>query len=59
VTQPLRPGTDHAIHGHGRGRSWQVVTARDDALTIAYEHAADAWPWRYRAEQSFASPRRR
>jgi aldose 1-epimerase len=53
VDQPLRPGDAHAIHGHGRLRDWQVVEAHDDRLTIVYEHAPDAWPWRYVARQDF------
>jgi aldose 1-epimerase len=53
IAQPLRPGDAHAIHGHGRLLEWQVVEAHDDRLTIACEHAADAWPWRYLARQEF------
>jgi aldose 1-epimerase len=53
IAQPLRPDDAHAIHGHGRLEEWQVVEARDDRLTIAYEHAPDAWPWRYLARQDF------
>lgn len=46
--------TRHAIHGHGWRQDWQVVERGEDQLMLEYEHAPDAWPWPYRARQSFA-----
>jgi aldose 1-epimerase len=53
VSEPVPPGTAGTIHGHGRKLPWTVVETRDDHLTIEYEHAPDAWPWRYRARQEY------
>jgi aldose 1-epimerase len=44
----------HALHGHGWRRSWAVVERAESRLVLEYEHPADAWPWPYRARQSFA-----
>ena len=46
--------TRHAIHGHGWRQDWQVMERGEDHLVLEYEHAPDAWPWPYRARQSFA-----
>jgi aldose 1-epimerase len=43
----------HALHGHGWRRDWQVVERSDDRLVLEYDHEPDAWPWLYRARQSF------
>ena len=43
----------HAIHGHGWQAPLQVVARSEEEVTIAYDHRADAWPWTYRARQSF------
>ena len=43
----------HAIHGHGWRVGWDVIEATEVALTLEYTHAADAWPWAYRARQEF------
>ena len=43
----------HAIHGHGWRAPWSVVNRTEDTLTLEYHHAADSWPWAYRAEQTF------
>ena len=40
----------HAIHGHGWQRPWSVVEASETMVTLTYDHAADAWPWAYRAK---------
>jgi aldose 1-epimerase len=53
ISEPVPPGAAGTIHGHGRKLPWTVVEAHDDRLSIAYEHAPDAWPWRYRAQQRF------
>lgn len=44
----------HALHGHGWRCGWAVVERGEDRLVLEYEHAAGAWPWPYRARQSFA-----
>ena len=44
----------HAIHGHGWREAWQVIDGGERSATIEYRHAAGAWPWAYRARQSFA-----
>ena len=43
----------HAIHGHGWRAPWAVTARSDAGLTLEYRHPADAWPWSYRAEQTF------
>ena len=43
----------HAIHGHGWRAAWDVIERAEAGLTIEYRHAADAWPWAYRARQAF------
>lgn len=43
----------HSMHGDGWRAVWQVVGKRKDFLLLAYEHAADVWPWAYRTEQQF------
>ena len=43
----------HAIHGHGWRAPWTVIEQGEAGLTIEYRHAADAWPWSYRARQTF------
>jgi aldose 1-epimerase len=42
----------HAEHGHGWQAAWRVVARTDDGVTLDYEHAADAWPFPYRAQQA-------
>ncbi len=44
----------HAIHGHAWRKPWAVVDETDTRLTIEYRHLAGAWPWTYRARQSFS-----
>jgi aldose 1-epimerase len=43
----------HAIHGHGWRAPWAVTARSDAGLTLEYRHPAGAWPWSYRAEQTF------
>lgn len=43
----------HAIHGQGWREGWTVERAEGDAAVLSYEHAPGAWPWAYRAEQTF------
>ena len=44
----------HAIHGHGWREAWEVIDRSERGATIEYRHAADEWPWAYRARQVFA-----
>jgi aldose 1-epimerase len=50
---PNFPPEPHAIHGHGWQSGWVVTEGADDRVTLEYHHAADAWPFPYRARQSF------
>jgi aldose 1-epimerase len=43
----------HALHGQGWRGAWYVPVERPDRATLAYDHEADAWPWRYQATQRF------
>ncbi len=43
----------HAIHGQGWQRAWAVTEQSTNRLTIAYDHAGDAWPYPYHAAQTF------
>ncbi|HEY0836260.1 MAG TPA: aldose 1-epimerase [Azospirillum sp.] len=43
----------HAIHGHAWQRPWTVVERAPDAVTLAFEHRPDAWPYRYDARQTY------
>lgn len=45
-------GNPHVIHGHGWRASWTVEDASASAVRMVFRHAADAWPWRYRATQT-------
>lgn len=44
----------HAIHGHAWRHPWRVVDLSDTSVIIEYQHTADSWPWRYRAQQIFS-----
>jgi len=44
----------HALHGHGWQTAWRVETVSRDRVNLAFDHARDAWPWAYTAEQVFA-----
>jgi len=44
----------HAIHGHAWQRPWTVADRTDSAVTLAFEHRPDAWPFRYDARQTYA-----
>ena len=47
----------HSLHGHGWQTAWQVVSVNERCVTLNYQHAADAWPWDYQAQQTFALSR--
>src|SRR4030095_2756533 len=49
----------HSIHGVGWQRPWRVVARDESTALLAFEHSADgnearAWPWPFRATQSFS-----
>lgn len=55
VRLPLNlAGSPHAIHGHGWRSPWSVEERTATTARLDYRHAADAWPWRYRATQDVA-----
>ena len=48
----------HSIHGVGWQRAWAIATAQRHRLQLTLEHVADAagaaaWPWPFRATQTF------
>jgi aldose 1-epimerase len=51
---PGDPASRHAIHGHGWLSAWAVTSADAASAEIVLDHAADDWPWTYRATQRFA-----
>lgn len=46
-------GHPHVLHGHGWHNPWRAIAQDEQVATLAYEHAADAWPWAYAVEQTF------
>jgi aldose 1-epimerase len=46
-----RPPDRHPLHGHGWQAAWRLVSLTRNAAVLEYRHAADAWPWAYRATQ--------
>lgn len=53
VLPPNLAGHPHPLHGQGWRNAWTVEKAEGGEAVLSYEHAADAWPWAYRAEQRF------
>ncbi len=54
VIESPAPEMRHALHGHGWRADWNVAARGEDHLILEYQHALGAWPWPYRARQSFA-----
>jgi len=55
VTLPLnRPPERHSIHGVGWQVGWTPLDVGPHEAALEYRHAADSWPWAYRARQRFA-----
>lgn len=50
---PNFPPESHAIHGQAWQAEWDTVAVTRNRTLLRYMHAADAWPWAYRAEQHF------
>jgi aldose 1-epimerase len=52
---PNFPGSDHPhpLHGFGWLAAWEVIELGPAAAGLAYLHAADEWPWLFRAVQRF------
>jgi aldose 1-epimerase len=46
------PGQAHPLHGHAWRKPWRVDSAAREQALLSFEHAADSWPWHYRATQS-------
>lgn len=53
VLPPNLAGHPHPLHGQGWRAAWTVERADGGEAVLSYEHAPDAWPWAYRAEQRF------
>jgi aldose 1-epimerase len=53
VLPPNLAGHPHPLHGQGWRSAWTVESVADGEALLSYEHASDAWPWAYRAEQRF------
>ncbi|MCK5911139.1 MAG: aldose 1-epimerase [Caulobacter sp.] len=53
VLPPNLAGHPHPLHGQGWRSAWTVEHAADGEALLSYQHAPDAWPWAYRAEQRF------
>jgi len=47
-------GEAAAIHGQGWRQPWLVASSSAATARLTFNHAAGAWPWDYRAEQTFA-----
>ena len=55
VTMPRETTREaDAEHGHGWASPWAVTARAARRLVIEYRHAPDAWPFAYRARQTFA-----
>lgn len=50
---PNLAGHPHALHGQGWRSAWAVERAAGGEALLSHDHAPDAWPWAYRAEQRF------
>ena len=48
-----RPPERHSIHGHGWQSGWTPLDVTATEALLESRHAADAWPWPYRATQRF------
>lgn len=48
------PPEPHAIHGHGWQRGWTLVRHDEASAELDYEYDEPAWPWAYRAAQTFS-----
>lgn len=48
------PGEEHAIHGVGWQRAWQVLEQTDDFCMLSFEHdGKGSWPFAFDASQTF------
>ncbi|MBI3453438.1 MAG: aldose 1-epimerase [Rhodospirillales bacterium] len=48
-----QPPSPHSEHGHGWMAPWSPVAQSRNRLAIEYRHPAGAWPFAYRARQTF------
>jgi aldose 1-epimerase len=51
---PNLPPQKHPLHGTGWRAAWTVTRADASSAEVTYDHAAGAWPWTFRAVQTFA-----
>ena len=49
----------HPLHGQGWRSAWTIEQTSAAGATMEFFGGGDDWPWRYRAVQGFALPRRR
>jgi len=47
------PPEPHNIHGQAWSSEWEVVCATPSRLEIEFSYPKGAWPWQYRARQTF------
>jgi aldose 1-epimerase len=50
---PNWDGDPHPLHGQAWQVPWTIQAASQSRGALAFEGGGDAWPWRYRCEQSF------
>ncbi len=51
---PHPASAPHTLHGNAHAQSWRVVASSDTTADLELKSASGpAWPWRYRAGQSF------
>lgn len=48
------PGEAFPIHGQGCLAKWRVDSSSETEAVLAFDHAADEWPWAYESRQHFA-----
>ena len=54
VLAPNTAGDPSVLHGQGWLNAWQTLYSDGQQAELAFEHAADEWPWTYEARQFFA-----
>ena len=49
----FRGSHPHPLHGFGWQSAWQVIRQTGNAISMEHTYSGGAWPWQYRAEQTF------